>query len=121
MTSRQITYWRTSETLYRHALEVTDNSYMAHYGLGHTLTSKGHFPEAALHFKKAAQLKPDKVPMIVNIGHALIVGGHLEDAVLVLQTCVDMKPESQKARFTLGLVLVLDKQYERVAGSVTLR
>jgi len=113
LTSRQITYWRTSETLYRHALEVTENNYMAHYGLGQTLASKGHFPEAVLHFNKAAQLKPDKAPILINLGRALTVTGHLDEAIMVLQTCIDRNPENQEARFTLGLVLVLDKQYER--------
>jgi tetratricopeptide (TPR) repeat protein len=86
---------------------------MAHYGLGQTLASNGHFPEAVLHFKKAAQLKPDKAPILINLGRALTVTGRLDEAVPVLQTCVAMKPDNQLARFTFGLVLVLDNQYER--------
>ena len=112
LTSRQITYWRNSKDLYRHALEVTENNYMAHFGLGQTLASKSRFHEAARHFEKAAHLKPDNAALIVKIGHALTADGHLDEAVQVLQTCVDKKPDSRKARFTLGLVLVLDEQYE---------
>jgi lipopolysaccharide biosynthesis regulator YciM len=118
LTSRQITYWRASEPLYRHALEVTENNYMAHYGLGQTLASKSRFHEAVRHFEKAAHLKPDNAALIVKIGHALTAAGHLDEAVQVLQTCVDKKPDSRKARFTLGLVLVLDKQYERPLNHV---
>ena len=113
LTSRQITFWRSSEDLYRHTLAVTENNYMAHYGMGQTLASKARFPEAVMHFKKAAQLKPDKAPILINLGRALTVTGRLDEAVPVLQTCVAKKPDHQLARFTLGLVLVLDTQYER--------
>jgi tetratricopeptide (TPR) repeat protein len=112
LTSRQITYWRTSETLYRHALEVTENNYMAHYGLGQVLASKGHFREAVLHFEKAAQLRPDKAPILINLGRALTVAGRITEAVTVLRTCVAKMPDNQLARFTLGLALVRDNQYE---------
>jgi tetratricopeptide (TPR) repeat protein len=112
LTSHQITFWRTSEDLYRRALEVTEKNYMAHYGLGHTLASTGRFPEAVEQFKKAAQLRPDKGPILINLARALTVTGNLDEAILVLQNCVAKKPENQEARFTLGLVLAMGKQYE---------
>jgi tetratricopeptide (TPR) repeat protein len=85
---------------------------MAHYGLGHTLASTGRFPEAVEQFKKAAQLRPDKGPILINLARALTVTGNLDEAILVLQNCVAKKPENQEARFTLGLVLAMGKQYE---------
>ena len=39
-TCRQISYWRDSETLFRHAIAVTENNYLAHNNLGSALIKK---------------------------------------------------------------------------------
>jgi len=36
----QIQYWRNSETLFRHALEVTPDNYLAHNNLGIALATR---------------------------------------------------------------------------------
>ena len=40
MTRQQIGYWKDSETLFRHALEVTENNYLAHNNLGTALRER---------------------------------------------------------------------------------
>jgi len=42
----QIQYWRNSETLFSHALDVTSGNYLAHHNLGVALAEEGRFPEA---------------------------------------------------------------------------
>ena len=37
MTRQQLGYWKDSEALFRHALEVTENNYLAHNNLGAAL------------------------------------------------------------------------------------
>ena len=41
LTRQQIGYWKDSEALFRHALEVTENNDLAHNGLGVALDKKG--------------------------------------------------------------------------------
>jgi hypothetical protein len=51
--------WRDSETLWRHALDVTEQNYVAHANLGRTLLEAGHFGEAQLHFGAAMAINSD--------------------------------------------------------------
>ena len=46
LTRQQLGYWQDSETLFRHALEVTENNYLAHNNLGDALIKKGQIDEA---------------------------------------------------------------------------
>ncbi len=115
LSSQQIKHWRNSEALYRHALEVTKDNYMAHYGLGHTLASQRHFSEAVEQFQKAARLKPDKTRILLYLGRALTKTGNFQEATAVLQDCLAEKPDHHEARFTLGLVFALENNYEIAA------
>lgn len=51
--------WRDSETLWRHALDVTEQNYVAHANLGRTLLEAGHTGEAQLHFGAALAINAD--------------------------------------------------------------
>ena len=112
LSSYQVKHWRNSQALYEHALEVTKDNYMAHYGLGHTLASQGHFGEAIKHFQKAAQLRPDKTRILLFLGRAWARNGNLQEAKVALEDCLAKKPDHHEARFTLGLVFALENNYE---------
>ena len=59
LTRQQLGYWQDSETLFRHALEVTQNNYIAHNNLGNALFEKGQTEEAISQFQEAIRLKPN--------------------------------------------------------------
>ena len=46
VTRQQIGYWQDSETVFRRALAVTENNYIAHGNLGEALATKGRIDEA---------------------------------------------------------------------------
>ena len=52
MTARQVGYWRNSETLYRHAIAVTQENFAAYNNLGNSLFAEGKMEEALHCFGK---------------------------------------------------------------------
>ena len=68
----QIGYWRSSETLFRHAIEVTSGNYLAHHNLGVALAEEpGRLPEAIAQYEAALEIKPDYARARTDLGNAL--------------------------------------------------
>ncbi|MBF0520894.1 MAG: tetratricopeptide repeat protein, partial [Nitrospirae bacterium] len=55
----ELKHWRTSESLYLHAMEVTDNNYVALGEYGLCLMNKGKVRESIPYFLKALEILPD--------------------------------------------------------------
>ncbi len=59
VTHRQIGVWQDNLTLWSHALQVTDNNWMAHDMVGGILLSQGHREEGMAHYYSASAIKSD--------------------------------------------------------------
>jgi protein O-mannosyl-transferase len=62
LTYRQIGFWRNSETLWNHTLQVTQSNFVAHDSLAEFQLKQGRFAEACSHFQAAANIFPDDMP-----------------------------------------------------------
>ena len=58
MTRAQVGYWKDSESLFRHTLDVTTNNYIMYKNYGQVLESKGQLDEAIDNFRRALELSP---------------------------------------------------------------
>lgn len=58
-TWRQTGTWKDSVTLYRHALAVTEDNYVAHVGLAKALTARQDWDGAAAQYRAALALRPE--------------------------------------------------------------
>jgi len=105
LTRQQIGYWKDSETLFRHALEVTENNDGAHNGLGIALDQKGQMEEAILQFQEAIRLKPRYASAYCNLGIALNKNGQVDEAIRQFQEAIRLKPDQPGAHYGLGIVL----------------
>src|SRR5205823_1927354 len=54
----QTGYWKNSQTLFAHALDVNSRSAMAHNNVGTALAARGELQAAAAHFEAALQAVP---------------------------------------------------------------
>jgi tetratricopeptide (TPR) repeat protein len=68
-TRRQINYWATEESLWRHTLAVTDRNWVAESELGADLAMHGNVAEAVQHFRYALAINPADVSS--NMGLAI--------------------------------------------------
>jgi len=56
---RQLNYWSDNLTLWSHALQVTDNNWVAEDLVGELLAGKGKTEQAMPHFYRAAEIVPE--------------------------------------------------------------
>jgi protein O-mannosyl-transferase len=86
----QLSYWQTSESLWRHTLAVTDRNFIAHNNLGGALLLEGKTEEAFSHFRTAAQINPRDPMSRGNIGAHLIELGQFGPAIDELQQVINL-------------------------------
>jgi len=68
ITHRQIGYWQTNVALWSHAIEVTQNNFIAEDNLGGALLLKGREEEAHAHFVSASRINPADPMSHSNLG-----------------------------------------------------
>ena len=98
----QIQYWRNSETLFRHALDVTSGNYLAHHNLGVALAEEGRFPEAIRQYQAALQIEPNAPNIQTDYGNALAKTGHVPEAIAHYQAALRALPDSPIAHNDLA-------------------
>ncbi len=112
LTRHQLGYWRDSEGLYRHTLEVSENNYLAHNNLGATLVEKGQIDEAISQYQEAIRLKPDYAGFQYNLGVAFNKKGRTDEAISQFQEAIRLAPDYAEAYNNLGSVLVAKGQID---------
>jgi tetratricopeptide (TPR) repeat protein len=90
----QIQSWRNSETLFRHALDVTSGNYLAHHNLGVALADDGRFPEAIQQYEAALQIEPNAANVQTDYGSALAKSGRLPEAIAHYQAALQQLPDA---------------------------
>jgi protein O-mannosyl-transferase len=79
----QTGYWRDSESLFQHAVNVTERNDVAQHNLGNALLEvPGRLPDAISHLQAALTINPDSASTHTDLGNALSkLPGHLPDAI----------------------------------------
>jgi tetratricopeptide (TPR) repeat protein len=112
MTREQLGYWKDSEALFRHTIEVTKGNYGAYNNLGSALSKKGQFDEAVRQFQEALRIKPDYPQAQINLGVVLSQKGEPGQAIQHLQEAIRLSPNFRDGRYLLGLALVQNGQLD---------
>jgi len=105
LTQQQLRYWKDSEALFRHALAVTENNYLAHNNLGVALDQKGKINEATRQYREAIRLKPDYAEAHSNLGVALDKKDQIDEAIRQYQEAIRLKPDYSNVYNNLGFAL----------------
>ena len=112
LTWRQLGYWQDSEALFRHALEVTGNNYIAHCGLGEALVRKGQLDQGISQYQESLRLKPDNADAHYNLALTLAQNGQMDAAISQYQESLRLKPDSTDAHNNLGNALLRKGQID---------
>jgi len=103
----QTTYWKDSETLYRHSLAVTDRNRIAHRLLGGVLMDQQKYREAAEEFKQTLVISPDDEMARSGLVIAMAKAGPIEgeEGIALARAGVAANPQSAEAHKNLAVLL----------------
>lgn len=106
MTWRQIGTWRDSQTLFRHAIAVTDNNHVALSFLGSALFSQNQFREAARYYALSLSIMPQQAEVHHNLALGLNLQGNHVQAERHFRDAIRLMPDMFESHFELGALLV---------------
>ena len=81
LTPRQTSYWADSQTLFEHAVAVTDDNYLAWNNIGFYLSNKGENVKAMEYYKRSLEINPNYEDAHNNLGFALAGMGSNQEAI----------------------------------------
>jgi protein O-mannosyl-transferase len=105
LTWKQCGYWQNSNTLFRHALRVTQDNYLAHANLAPVLVEEGKLEEAIDHYNRSIFLIPS-ADTYYNRGNAYIRLGKYQHAVEDLNKVITLIPASVEAHNNRGAAFI---------------
>ena len=94
--SVQLQYWKNSESLFQHAVSVTERNYLALHNLGNYLMDvPGRLPEAITHLRAALQIEPNSLKAHTDLATALSrTPDRLSEAIAEYRAALRIEPNS---------------------------
>lgn len=105
-TRQQLGYWKDAESLFRHALAVTPDNWMAHNNVGTALYRQGRDEEAIRHFQECVRLQPRFASAHLNLGNAFHRIGRDDESIRAYQIGLELKPDEAEAQHSLATLLI---------------
>jgi protein O-mannosyl-transferase len=105
LTSRQVSYWHDSVSLFSHAVAVTKDNDMAYYCLGLALQEQNNLDEALIDYRNAERLAPERYEIHRNIADILAQAGKPQTALTEYQEAARLNPQSASLHDNLGITL----------------
>jgi len=115
-TFRQVGYWRDSETLFKHAIDVTIGNYVAHNNLGIALAEKGDIKGAMKQFEATLEIRPDDRDAHYNLAKALAKAGRTQESLEHYNRVLEIKPDAIDVFIALALEQAEHGQFEQAAA-----
>jgi protein O-mannosyl-transferase len=113
LTTLQVGHWRNSVTLFSHALNVTENNFMAHNNLAAIDIREGKLEDAMLHLEKAQKMHPRSALVQGNMGIVMVKKGKIDEAVGYFEKALSLDPRSSEACLELGNIYLLKESPDR--------
>jgi tetratricopeptide (TPR) repeat protein len=103
LTWYQLGYWRNSKSIFEHAVEVTENNYMAYSILIIEYEKAGQIDKATKMFQKAIEI--NNFPLAYyNFGELVIRQNNFDEAIPILEKAIQFKKGFALPYNSLGLI-----------------
>ncbi len=101
----QVRHWATSETLFSHALRVTEGNWIAHHNLAVGSYGQGRTSEAVFHFRETLRIRPYYGEAHKGLAAALDRLGRYEEAASHYRLALVVQPGDAHAHNGIGMAL----------------
>ena len=105
----QVSHWKNSITLFKHAINVTDTKYLGvatiHAFLGDAYHREGELDVAISEFKKSLDLDPSNLYSLNNLAATLAEQGNLKEGLGYAQKLSRLQPDYTPGLITMGNIL----------------
>ena len=112
LTFIQVRHWRNSLTLFAHAVDVTDENWLAYNHLATALREAGRVDEAVASAQQVVRIRPNWAIGHFNLGNTLMQAGDADGAIAAFQRAIQLRPNFAQAHNNLGLALVMSDRLE---------
>jgi len=105
LTPRQVSYWRTSETIFLHAIAVTENNYLAYNNLGFDWSKRDEMERAMSAYRRSLDINSNYEVAHYNLGFALATQGRYQEATNEYIKALNLNPNMAEAHNGLAIAL----------------
>jgi protein O-mannosyl-transferase len=125
ITLNQEQYWQDSRRLFQHAVQVTDNNYLAYNNLGYFLDNDAKIDEAMENYKKSIEINPNYDEAQNNMGFVLAKKKRYDEAIRHYEQALRINPNRVEAHNNLGNALAdtghLDEAIQHYQSAMKIR
>ncbi len=111
VTRAQLAHWKNDETLYSHALAVTEDNYLIHHNFGVSLATQKRYDEAIEHYREAVRINGFPSSRL-NLGVLLSDRGDASAAIANYEEALRRNPRDTGARNNLANALSAEGRHE---------
>jgi Tfp pilus assembly protein PilF len=108
----QVSYWRNSMTLFKHAIEVTKNNYMMHYLLGCEFAQQGRLDDGINQFRRAIEIFSAGGQIHYDLANTLRQKGKINAAIEEYRLAVKYKSNDADAHNDFGYALLSQGNFD---------
>jgi Tfp pilus assembly protein PilF len=119
LTWQQCRYWQNSEMLFRRAVQVKKNNYLAYNALGDALVKGGRLAEGLIQFDQAIRIKPSFPFSYHNRGLAHVKMGQYQKALDDFNEAIRLKPRYYIAFMNRGTLYGALGQFDLAIRDLT--
>ena len=112
LTWNQCHIYKDLETLWRDTIRKNPESWLAHNNLGIAISRKGRIDEAARHYRRALQIKPDFAEALSNLGVTFKLRGKLDEAVSYYRKALQFEPGYVQGYYNFGIALEAQGKFD---------
>lgn len=117
LSHKQVNYWKSDTSLFKHAIEVTEKNWFAHNLLGVALYKNDKIEEAIFHFKESIKICPILSSSHSNLAVALTKTRDFKNAIKHYQKAIKIDATDAGIFFNMGTTLFIMGKYDEAANA----